>query len=275
MVCGAVRFCPRSASSRSWMPRRAAAHLEPAGQDALAREAAVDAVRHHRPEPGEAGVDLGRRRAAPARWRAAARRCAEPGRVGEREELGGAERNGMRHRRPVGAARRAAELARGQHEAAADGIVGLLQVQVAAPRPRPRARGRWRARAAAARSRRRGRGRRRRPSRAGRAGRRARSAAMRASASAARAASKSAGSKPARPRITARSVAWPLPVKARLPCSRQPSRAGAPAPGMRSAPSRSAARKRPAATIGPTVCEEEGPTPTLKMSKTLRNMGPH
>jgi hypothetical protein len=41
---------------------------------------------------------------------------------------------------------------------------------------------------------------------------------------------------------------------------------------MRSPPSRSAARKRPAAIIGPMVCEEEGPTPTLKMSSTLRNM---
>ena len=38
----------------------AAADLEAAGQDALAAEAAVDAVGHHRPEPGEAGVDLGR-----------------------------------------------------------------------------------------------------------------------------------------------------------------------------------------------------------------------
>ena len=45
-----------------------------------------------------------------------------------------------------------------------------------------------------------------------------------------------------------------------------------PRPGCARLPARSAARNRPAATIGPTVCEEEGPTPTLKMSKTLRNM---
>ena len=73
--------------------------------------------------------------------------------------------------------------------------------------------------------------------------------------------------------MTARSVAWPLPVKARLPCSdrlepggRRRSRAR----GRR--PSRSASRKRAAASIGPMVCELEGPTPILKMSKTLRNM---
>ena len=30
--------------------------------------------------------------------------------------------------------------------------------------------------------------------------------------------------------------------------------------------------KRRAATIGPTVCELDGPMPILKMSKTLRNI---
>ena len=175
---------------------------------------------------------------------------------------------GRRRRRRGGAG----ELAGGQHEAAADRVVGLLRGAGCRRRPRPRAPGRWRGRGAAGRSRRRGRARGRRRARAGRAARRGRSRRCAPAPRRRAAASKSAGSKPARPRITARSVAWPLPVKARLPCSRQPSRAGSPEPGTRSAPARSGSRKRPAATIGPMVCEDEGPTPTLKMSKTLRNI---
>ena len=34
----------------------------------------------------------------------------------------------------------------------------------------------------------------------------------------------------------------------------------------------SSARKAPAAAIGPMVWDEDGPMPTLKMSKTLRNI---
>ncbi len=80
------------------------------------------------------------------------------------------------------------------------------------------------------------------------------------------------GRKPARPRITARSVAWPLPVKASEPWRRHSSRATGPAPGILSSPAASFSRKRPAATIGPMVCELDGPTPILKISKMLRNM---
>ena len=128
-------------------PAGAAAHLEPARQDAVALEAAVDAVGHHRPEPRQPGVDLGRG-SQRALVGALERGDAEPGRLGARQR---ARRRSGRDAGPraVGAARRAGELPGGQHEAAADRIVGLLQVQVAAPRPRPRARGRWRGRAAA------------------------------------------------------------------------------------------------------------------------------
>ena len=63
----------------------------------------------------------------------------------------------------------------------------------------------------------------------------------------------------------ARSLAWPLPVKASEPCSDTEMRAGfIPV-------SRRPCRKRPAATIGPIVCEDEGPIPILKISKTLMN----
>ena len=65
----------------------------------------------------------------------------------------------------------------------------------------------------------------------------------------------------------ARSVPWPLPVKASEPCRLTVIRRAAPAEGRQSS-----ARKRRAATIGPTVCELDGPMPILKMSKTLRNI---
>ena len=75
------------------------------------------------------------------------------------------------------------------------------------------------------------------------------------------------GRSPASPRITARSVPWPLPVKASEPCNVTVSRPvrGNEAPAA-------FARNRWAATIGPTVWEEDGPMPILKMSKTDRNM---
>ncbi len=38
---------------------------------------------------------------------------------------------------------------------------------------------------------------------------------------------------------------------------------------------RSRSRNRAAATIGPMVCEEEGPIPTLNISKTERNITWH
>ena len=230
MVCGAVRFCPRSASSRSWMPRARRRTLRPPGRTPLALEAAVDAVGHHRPEPREAGVDLGR---GPQRQLVGALQLgdAEAGRLGARQELGGGA-EGMRapaaRRRRAAGGRARARSARSRRRSNSRSPAGAG----CRPRPRPRARGRWRGRGAPARSRRRGRapaskassG---RPGGRDAAGRRRCAPAPRRRA----AASKSPGSKPARPRITARSVAWPLPVKARLPCSRQPSRAGAPGAG--------------------------------------------
>src|SRR5262245_56906503 len=73
-----------------------------------------------------------------------------------------------------------------------------------------------------------------------------------------------AGSSPSRPRMTARSLPWPLPVKPRLPNSSIFTLA-VPA-SWPSCASRSANRR--AARIGPTVCEDDGPMPILKISKT-------
>src|SRR5690554_4307030 len=70
---------------------------------------------------------------------------------------------------------------------------------------------------------------------------------------------------PARPRIVARSVAWPIPVKARLPCSDPLT------PEHSKGAARILSRKRAAATIGPIVCDDDGPIPTLNISKTDRN----
>ena len=65
--------------------------------------------------------------------------------------------------------------------------------------------------------------------------------------------------------MTALSVAWPLPVKASEPNSVTSTRAA-----RATAPSdASPAAKAAAAFIGPTVCEDDGPTPILKRSKTL------
>ena len=58
------------------------------------------------------------------------RRDAEPGRLA-RARSSAAERKGCGTDGPSASARRTGEFAGGQHEAAADGIVGLLQVQVA------------------------------------------------------------------------------------------------------------------------------------------------
>src|SRR5699024_1410324 len=68
------------------------------------------------------------------------------------------------------------------------------------------------------------------------------------------------GAHPARPKITARSVAWPLPVAESEPRSSVCTLAGA--CGKDSI-------KAFAARMGPTVWEDEGPTPTEKMSMTL------
>ena len=76
---------------------------------------------------------------------------------------------------------------------------------------------------------------------------------------------RSPASRPERPRTTALSVAWPRPVKASEPSSvtsTLATRASAPA---RARP----AAKAAAAFIGPTVCDDDGPTPILKSSKTL------
>ena len=67
--------------------------------------------------------------------------------------------------------------------------------------------------------------------------------------------------------MVARSVAWPLPVKASEPCS------DAFRPLGWKGELRRRSRNRAPATIGPIVCDEEGPTPTLNMSNTERNMG--
>jgi hypothetical protein len=75
----------------------------------------------------------------------------------------------------------------------------------------------------------------------------------------------SCGVSPIRPRITALSVAWPTPVSASEPyrCASTPTAAS-------SGPHSS--RKRRAATIGPTVCELDGPMPILNRSNTLMSI---
>ena len=75
------------------------------------------------------------------------------------------------------------------------------------------------------------------------------------------------GASPARPSAMARSVPWPLPVKASEPCRLTLRRRARDATGATSS-----SRKRLAATIGPTVWELGRPMPILKMSKMLRNM---
>ena len=62
----------------------------------------------------------------------------------------------------------------------------------------------------------------------------------------------------------ARSVPWPLPVKASEPWSDTVTRAAFSALAFD--------RKRRAATMGPTVWELDGPMPILKSSKTERNI---
>ena len=70
-----------------------------------------------------------------------------------------------------------------------------------------------------------------------------------------------AGRSPSSPSSTARSLPWPRPVAPSEPKSSTFKRAGTmPASARRSA-------KRRAATIGPTVCELDGPMPILKSSK--------
>ena len=73
------------------------------------------------------------------------------------------------------------------------------------------------------------------------------------------------GVKPLKPSTIALSVAWPRPVKASEPRSMTSTEATRPSAPM---PARPAA-KAAAAFIGPTVCDDDGPTPILKSSKTL------
>lgn len=77
------------------------------------------------------------------------------------------------------------------------------------------------------------------------------------------------GTSPIRPRMTARSVPWPRPVRASDPNSSVHTRAR---PGRRPVPA-SSVRKRWAARMGPTVWEDEGPIPMEKRSRALRAMG--
>ena len=73
------------------------------------------------------------------------------------------------------------------------------------------------------------------------------------------------GVSPLRPRITALSVAWPRPVKASEPNSATSTLATRSIAPVSTSPPTNA----PAAFIGPTVCDEDGPTPILNSSKTL------
>ena len=79
---------------------------------------------------------------------------------------------------------------------------------------------------------------------------------------------RSSGRSPLKPSSSALSVAWPLPVSARLPNSSACTRATR----GRSPLSASPTTKSHAAVIGPIVCDDDGPTPILNRSKTLEGM---
>src|SRR5699024_2288509 len=68
------------------------------------------------------------------------------------------------------------------------------------------------------------------------------------------------GVQPASPKMTARSVEWPLPV-----ADKEPRNSVCTVAGMWGNDS----TKVLAARMGPTVCEDDGPTPMEKMSMTL------
>src|SRR6185312_2469963 len=70
---------------------------------------------------------------------------------------------------------------------------------------------------------------------------------------------------PLSPRITALSEPWPFPVKAREPRSATSTEATF----STSPESASPLAKAPAAFIGPTVWDDDGPMPILNSSKTL------
>ena len=108
-----------------------AAHLEAAGQDARPLHPARNAVVHHLPEAGDAGVDFGGGAVAQLVL-ALHLRDAQARGMGHLQHLGCR----LEWEGHVGAgagfgAARLGQLARGQHEAAADGVVGFLQDHVA------------------------------------------------------------------------------------------------------------------------------------------------
>src|SRR6185369_229029 len=73
------------------------------------------------------------------------------------------------------------------------------------------------------------------------------------------------GVSPIRPSSTALSVPWPTPVRANEPNSSAVTE-------VTSSNGLFSTRKRRAATIGPTVCELDGPMPILNKSKTLMSI---
>ncbi len=88
-------------------------------------------------------------------------------------------------------------------------------------------------------------------------------AAIAAASASASSGSTVSGACPARPSITALSVPCPRPVQASEPNSVTETRAARPSSPDSARPETNA----PAAFIGPTVCEEEGPMPILKRSR--------
>ena len=66
--------------------------------------------------------------------------------------------------------------------------------------------------------------------------------------------------------MVARSVAWPTPVKAREPCK------DARIPWALKGAARIMSKNRAAANIGPIVWDDDGPMPTLNISKTDKNI---
>lgn len=72
--------------------------------------------------------------------------------------------------------------------------------------------------------------------------------------------------------MTARSVAWPIPVNAREPCRLAERRVICAFDGRGRLPVRSSSRNQPAAVMGSIVCELDGPMPILNRSKADKNV---
>ena len=251
----------------------AAADLEAARQRAVGGEAAVDAGVHHRPDPVEAGVESAAV-AAGGLVGALHRGDREAGGLAHGEHLGGGgEGIGAADLRVVALEGRALQLALGQDEAAADRVVGLGAGAGCRRRRRRGAPCRWRGRGAAGRSRR------PRPSPGRRRAAPTPGTSMRPVArEVGQAALGLVGvegvgdeAEQAEDHRAVGGVALAGEGEAAVQRRLEPGRRRrSPGCGRRRRAARRGSGRRRAS--GPWCASDDGPTPILKMSKTLRNM---